>query len=230
MISYSLDNLRCTSELPLYFRYPSQIYPQSAFVQMDEDGDISATYSTEIGNAVSSEIWHKKTLCWYVDSEITGDVLADFLESDEIGELLQRVHDGHSVEWVNGNQVGILDEDALEAFEEIESLLLELANDDSGETTKDVWPVDEFLFCSNGLFQSWSNGLLSKAVAEAKADAKNQNIYLDGDIKESLLESALSYVVDNQAGLTFEHLEALVESGKIDQEQADNYADEFFVY
>ncbi len=153
--------------------------------------------------------------------------MADFLESEEIGELLQRVHDGHSVEWENGNQVGILDEDAIEAFEEFQSQLLGLTEDDLGENTKDVWSVDDFLFSSNGLFQSWSDGQLSKAVAAAKADAKNQNIYLDGDVKKSLLECALSYVVDKQAGLTVEHLDALVESGEIDQDQADDYADEF---
>ena len=75
---------------PLYCRYPHQTEPQPAYVQLDEDGDVTTGYSGEIGGGVPAHVWHGRTLRWTVPASVQGDVLADLLAGDAL-PLLQRL-------------------------------------------------------------------------------------------------------------------------------------------
>ena len=129
-ISIKTDNLR--GEIaPLYCRYQGQTDCQGAYVQMNEDGIVSADYNAEIGWAVTFDVFHNRTLSWGVASRVRGDALADLLESDEMRALFERVHTGHDVEWDGNNNVGHLDDDARAASDEIEAELTTLGEDEA---------------------------------------------------------------------------------------------------
>lgn len=226
MITHSIDNLKTKDSCPLFYRYPTQTSAQPAYVYMDENGNITADYNSLIGNATTPEVWFNCTLSWSVSPKVTGEFLAEFLESDEANELFLAVWNGHSIESNNGKDRGVLDEDASDASDEIQSLLDELSDPSRG-CSLSVWEVSEFLFCANVLEQVWGSGPVSAAVAETKADAKSQEIYIDGNIKECLLEEALRYVDEELDGLTADHLGELVRHNYIKQEKADKYAAEF---
>jgi hypothetical protein len=122
----SLDNLRA-SRAPLFHRYPREVNPQPAFVLLSEEGEVSADSSGEIGNGVPASVWHGCDLRFPVSPSVSGSDLADYLERFDRGRaLLERIHEGHSVEWDGSNHVGHLDDDAQAAREELEAALLEL--------------------------------------------------------------------------------------------------------
>ena len=226
MITYSIDNLTAEDSCPLFYRYPTQINAQPAYVQMDEEGDITTGYNTEIGNGATPDVWYKCTLRWNVAPEIKGESLATLLESDEANELFLAVWNGHSIEHKNGNRVGVLDEEASDASDEIQSLLDELSNHSSGDSAN-VWDVSEFLFSSNKLLDVWKSGPVAIAVAKIKADALSQDVYIDGNISKCLLEEAFRYVDEELEGLTADHLDELVRHKYLVQDLADKYAAEF---
>ena len=119
-VTINTANLRGIAA-PLY--YPRQNGPLSAFVEMDEQGNVSAGINYEIGGAVPAHVWHNRTLRWGVSPYANGNNLANLLESERVRELFERVHNGHSVEWDGSNMVGRLDEDAAAAALELEQVL-----------------------------------------------------------------------------------------------------------
>lgn len=223
---YSIEDLKTSDGCPLFYRYPSQILAQPAFVQLDEEGVVTAGYNSEIGNAVPADVWHKCVIRWDVAPEVRGMALARLLESDEVKELIRVVRNGHSTEYKNGNRVGHLDEEASDARDEIQNLLDELS-DPSNEDAADVWDASEYLFSSNELLQVWASGPIPIAVAEINADAMSQDVCLDGDVSECLLEEAHRYVKKEIDGLTADHLDELVRHKYIMQAEADEYACSF---
>lgn len=125
-----LDNFR-DSLAPLFHRYPREVNPQGALVEITEEGAVSADWNGEIGNGVPSFGWHGRTIRVPVSPFVSGPDLADFLERFARGRvLLERIHEGHSVEWDGSNFVGSLDEDAQAAREELETALRELKQAD----------------------------------------------------------------------------------------------------
>lgn len=60
-ITIHTDTLRGHAA-PLYHQYPQQSQPQPAYIEITEDGDVSAGYSGEIGGAVPMAVWHHRTL------------------------------------------------------------------------------------------------------------------------------------------------------------------------
>lgn len=121
-VEIDVSNLR-GAEVPLYKVYQNQNKPQPAFVELDENGNVSADIDYEIGGAVPVRVAHNRTLRWGVSPYAQGDSLADLLESERVRELFERVHNGHSVEWNGRNMVGRLTEDAEAAALELEAIL-----------------------------------------------------------------------------------------------------------
>ncbi len=186
-ISIKTDNLR--GEIaPLYCRYQGQTDCQGAYVQMNEDGIVSADYNAEIGWAVTFDVFHNRTLSWGVASRVRGDALADLLESDEMRALFERVHTGHDVEWDGNNNVGHLDYDARAASDEIEAELTTLGEDEASMGA--VWDVDQWL--EHSAFDDiWETGkTLTEAVTAVEESAAAENIELDGDVSRYLLDRA----------------------------------------
>lgn len=222
LLTINTENLR--GEIaPLYSRYQGQINAQPAYVELDEDGNVSADYSGEIGNAVPMTVWHRRTLRWSVSNQVRGDELADLLESDEVVALLERVYLGHTVEWDGNNHTGSLDDDARAASDELDTIFGEAPN--SGNDGSGVWDAGEWLDGA-GLLGSWSGKPLDEAVSEIQEQAESDSVYLDGDVETVLLEWAETYVRDDKPGLDANHLRALTDADRINAEDIAEYADD----
>ena len=77
-ISKSLLSL-AGQKAPLYHVYPQQLYPQSAFISLDESGTVSADYDGEIGNAVPMNVWHGRTMRFAIPCDLSGDAIIDLV-------------------------------------------------------------------------------------------------------------------------------------------------------
>jgi hypothetical protein len=186
-ITIKTDNLR--GEIaPLYCRYQGQTDCQGSYVEMNEDGVISADYNAEIGGAVTFDFFHSRTLSWGVAACVRGDALADLLESAEMRALFERVHAGHSVEWDGNNNVGHLDDDARAASDELEAELTALGEDEGAMGA--VWEVGQWL--ENSAFDDiWEPGKsLAEAVTSVEESAEADSVELDGDVSSYLLDRA----------------------------------------
>jgi hypothetical protein len=175
-----LDTLRA-SRAPLYHRYDREINPQPAFVLLSEEGEVSADSSGEIGNGIPSSVWHGRDLRFPVSPFASGSDLADFLERFDRGRvLLERIHEGHSVEWDGSNYVGTLDDDAQAARDELEAALQEVEEADVQRVEDwlgampwaDLWPVADNH---------------RQAVEALEHTARQDGIVLDGDVGDYLL-------------------------------------------
>jgi hypothetical protein len=104
----------------LYHRYPGQTSAQDCHVELDcETRTLSASYDTEIGNALPSAVWHGRVR-WYGIPTLRADAADALL--DRLAPLAARVCDGYERVWDGSNHVGQLDADALEAEEAIVDL------------------------------------------------------------------------------------------------------------
>ncbi|MEW6647203.1 MAG: hypothetical protein AB1450_08400 [Pseudomonadota bacterium] len=220
-VSINTSNLR-EKIAPLYHRYQSQSEAQDAYVEMTENGTVSADWDGEI-SGTPADVWHNRTLRWSVPSTVRGDELADLLERADVIALLERVYLGHTVEWDGNNHVGHLDDDADEASGELARIFereLNTSNDGAG-----VWDAREWMD-GVGLLGNWSGKPLDEAVSEVEAGAESEGVHLDGDVEDELLDWAESYVDSDRAGLDAHHLRALLNDGRIDAETAAEYADD----
>lgn len=219
-ITLNIANIDDPSDpAPLYLRYPMQTAPQSAMIEMDEHGEVSAGTNGEIGNAVPAYVWHGRTLRWDVPAAVRGDALAELLRGDAL-PLLERVHAGHSVDWDGSNHVGRLDDDAQDASYALQRLIDRDLRDNSACVA--VWRVGDWLWSSCSLDQHWSDQPLADVAATLEDEATRDGVMLDGDVAESLLGQAMYYYEDGRP-LTATHLGALVAAGRITQDQADEY-------
>ena len=184
-ITFKIDNLRDVLA-PVYNRYPGQTNAQPAYVEMCEDGTITADSDGNIGGGMSFDVYHGRTIRWGINNSLRGDTLADTLEQRL--DLFQRVHDGQSIEWNGNNYVGRLDDDAQEAHDEIAAELDALSSDESSLTP--VWEVDRWL--ENTAFDDiWPEGkTLDEAIEAIEVEATLAGIELEGRIKDCLLYKA----------------------------------------
>lgn len=222
-IRFAINNLLGDDECPLYQRYPSEHEPEEAYVQLSEGGVVSAGIASSEG--VPVRVFNNCDLRWGVAPDVIGQVLAEFLRSTDVRGLLETVWYGHDVDWSNGNQVGALDDEAQEAYDELQYLLSEIG-ESQGETST-VWEVSEYLFCSNSLCDVWSSESLVAAVEAVEADAESQNVFIDGDIAECLLDEAMNYIEAEEQGLTLSHLNELVSHKRITEQLAADYKTTF---
>jgi hypothetical protein len=113
---------------------------------LDEDGNtvlyVKDRHSSD--NGTSSDEWHGRDQVWTNRNPSCGVVDLEALEqlAKDVSPLLDRVHAGHNVEWDGSNMVGTLDDDAQEASELIEKLVMdcEWANDQIA-----VWDASDWI-------------------------------------------------------------------------------------
>jgi hypothetical protein len=144
---------------PLFRQYPRQAAGQAAYVEMNKDGVIDARYNTEIGNPVSLDVWHSRTLHFPVPCLVNGRALLDFLNGEGRG-LLARIHAEHVIKWDGSNHVGRLGEPAWAVSEALCRKLEALPVDAK------VWSVDEWV-AKDRLEDVWPDGSTLDAAAEA---------------------------------------------------------------
>jgi len=213
-LKFNLASLR-GSVAPLSHTYPKQINRQPAYVELAEDGEITAGWSGEIGSGVPMDVWNDRTLRMSVPHNVNGPDLADYLEGEGIG-LLEAIHAGHSVRWDGSDHVGRLTDAARVAKEKLEEALLAF------DSTVEVWTADEYLFNANTLRDLWLGRSLDDVVYELKLEAEGFDGVIKGDLRDALLDAAeRAFDASGDDGLDEYHIAALLEDGRITQAQAD---------
>lgn len=213
----SVESMR-DEAAPLYCQYPGQSTPQPAYIEMDENGAVSASYSGEIGNGAPAAVWHSRTLRFDVSSSLSGAALADMVADDAVQSLLARIHAGHRVEWDGSNHTGALTSDAEAARDDLAGRLTE----DEGDLQ--IISAEDWLFSSCSLGEHWDGGDLSAAV-ETLESYVDEHEYIDGDLRASLIGRAREMAENDLPGLNAGHLSTLVAEGEITQAAADAYAE-----
>jgi hypothetical protein len=181
----------------------------SAFLLLDEDGNVSIDIRAPWGmNSFPIDEWHGRTQCWEISSAVHRDALRGAFSDTYILELLQRVHNGHSVEWNGNNYVGVLNEDAEEASDELEQCFDDLATWDVRSAYD--WLAEEYIDAN-----LWPAGTtVQQVVADLKAEARDRNVLIaEGTkgISDMLCEILLEQLkTDDTFTLTAEQREALL--------------------
>lgn len=120
---------------PLYHRYPGQVKPQGAFLELDAAGHVRADWNGEIGSAIPAEVYCRRVLRYKVPADLSGRGIAELFE--HFRPLLARIHAGHSISWDGREMRGFLTADAQEAEDALEYGLYDMApvdfdRDDTG--------------------------------------------------------------------------------------------------
>lgn len=116
-----LDAEQRAEKYPLHRHYPGQTNAQDAFLQLEPDGKVTAGYNPEIGNAVLEGVVMGRILRWEIPNRCT--VLEIETLFGEVKHLLQRIHDGRSIEWDGRNRMGVLNDDAKQADDLLDDFL-----------------------------------------------------------------------------------------------------------
>lgn len=174
------------SRTPLFCQYDRQIRPQDAYVQIDNDGTVSASYNSEIGDSLPPSVYFGIDIRIPCSSGVDGDALATYMESPEFIAGLERIKAGHVIEQYNRR--GALTDDAQAALNEIEQALQALKQ-------WDVWTLDTYLDNSDTAFDDVTMaGSVEKLVAiwrRAIDQSLDEGIHVfcdDDDLRSNLLK------------------------------------------
>lgn len=130
----------------LHHRYPGQSERQDCYIELDcQDGELTADYNAEIGNAVPMAVHHGHVRRYTIPC-LRADAANDLL--DEIAPFAQRIVDGYSSRWDGSNHIADLTEDAVDAEESIRDLIVALEDVDA--ETVNVWQAGDWFATLGG--------------------------------------------------------------------------------
>jgi hypothetical protein len=161
-IHYGIENLRYQAT-PLYYQYPHRSGPQNAYLEMSENGFVTAGWDAETDDSIPMYVQNRECFRWTLSPNADGESLYGFLRSDRMRSLLERVHKGHRVEQDGYRWIGNLTRDAHKASLEIESILNE-----KPYLERKVYHVKDWLE---------SRFSADDVVATSHIDAYVQNVY-----------------------------------------------------
>ena len=166
-----------------------------ARIVIAEDGTVCLDVDTRYGGDGTPMAEHHRRVLAYTVASAKGGSLAldidalreDLAEGGTLATLIDRIIDGHAVEWDGSNNIGVLDEDASEADEALRDAL------DGGAYVSDtpVMGAVEWLRGSNtaiatlaaiGLAVDADDAAVAAKVAELSAEADGQDVILVGDV------------------------------------------------
>lgn len=217
-ITLDIDNLKAGA--PLYCQYPGQHNLQPAYVEINEDGFVSADCSGEVGGGIPMHVWHNRTIRIPVPAEANGLELARVLREEAL-PLLEAIHAGHSIEWDGNNHVGRLDDDARAAAEKLEEMLADVP-------VMTVWSASEWLFSGDATLEhAWLRGeTIDQAAHRNWQYSEGTEDWIDGSLQDALAREASRVVLraiddQNGSGLRPEWIDAALADGRISAEEAD---------
>jgi len=216
-INLDIDEFDTDEPAPLYHHYSSEYYAQPAYVEMDSDGNVIASYSSQTGSYNLFDDPSNIVLRWKIPSAVNGRCLFNTLHSEKVMTLLENIHLGHDVDWnpSTNDYVGSLDEEAQSAFEELKYILQDLECDEA------IHAADVDI---NPILEHWPSGSIESAAEAFVDDAASDMVLIYGDIEVDFVMAVKEIFDKDQPGLTYDHLNKLVEEGEIDSEEADDYA------
>lgn len=167
-----------------------------------------------VRSITSDDSGYVRDLNWVVSCAVNGTVLADFLGSPKIIELLNRVHAGHHLDEDNH----VLGFDAQCAYIELDKAIVDL----NGSAAK-IWPVGEWLFANHQLTDHWEHQTLSIAASELELKSYAPRILLAGDIRDCLLDRAEYQFYVQPKTLNRDHVDTLRIWGRITVEEVEEW-------
>lgn len=112
----------------LHCRYQGELEGQSCHIALDlEDGRMWADYNPEIGGGIPASVYNGRTRWWSIPCMTSAS--ANQLMT-EIKPLAERILVGSEIKWDGNNNVGILNEDAGQAEQEIRDHLGDISEYD----------------------------------------------------------------------------------------------------
>lgn len=173
---------------PMYWRYPREINPQDAYLEIDLERDTADwEYDSEIGGGVPAPVWHGVRQRIPCSCSLSSAQIAQL--SEELRPLIERVCAGGDSEWNGSNWVGTLTDDARDALDEIETRLGE------EEAQAQVWRVGEWLSGARydvtreyHITHETSDERLTEIADALEQEAVSDGVYLDGDVIDELTE------------------------------------------
>jgi len=154
------------------------------YLELDPSAEIlRADYNSEIGNAVPVPVWHGRIRRYTLPSPyLHAPAIAWFL--DEIAPYAQRVCDGYTEEWDGSNYAGCLDDDALDAEEEIYRIL-------DNQTDEDT---DCIQVCDADEFYQYEHGDLLGQIAAGATDEELEEMIINGADEIDVLENVDAFI------------------------------------
>jgi hypothetical protein len=222
-ITLNLSALESSSKPAPLYDEDSQGTVVEAYLTLDEDGEVGLTTLWPHGGT-PAHIWHGRTRTWKMDAAVHGGHLRAFLESDSTLDLLEAVHQSHTVEWDGHNEAGRLDECGWQASEALQTGLDALSESESVQ----VWHVADWLQRTR-VDDWWAVGQsFEDVVAELANEAEAHDVQLEGDLADYVRERLLDeYEDDERVLLRNEQRAALQEHkyadrlARIDAKHAD---------
>lgn len=112
-----------TQATDLFRWYDGQSEPQPCLLKLDlTDGELTCDYNPEISNAVPEPVDHRRTLTFEIPC-LTADAANQLMA--EVQPLAQRILAGASIEWNGSSHVGVLNDDAQAAEDELAAAVAE---------------------------------------------------------------------------------------------------------
>lgn len=202
---------------PLHHQYPGQCSVQPAYLELYEDGSVSADWDGEIGGGTPMNVWNGRSIRWSLPDSLTGEAVADFLAREDVAALLARIHEGHSVEWDGSNNVGRLTEDAAEAQQDLEQLIQ--SNPFSESDFAWVMTAREWAFGEQNVAEVWPDQ--SETLEAVAARVEHDTIHADARIvlttkmQDAFLDEIEEAYDRERDYLRPHHIAALEEAGRI---------------
>lgn len=166
----------------------NSLKPQTPYIELDLTSPDNAihidTYCQIDGTPIS--VWHGIVRRYYLSPYTDAEALTTDINAGVFDDLFQRIVDGSEVEWNGSNYVGRLNEDALDAEEELEKILEEYADGTIG-----LWDAADWLQDSSdedlGVTADSSDDELAKKARELEEEARAEGavvVWIEDELKE----------------------------------------------
>src|SRR5690606_33300771 len=122
----------------------SDLRQEQAYLYFDpQDRSLwTETLNTFERSGVPMEVYHGVILRWPLPASTNGEWLTRAINDGDLDELLDRIKAGYTCDWDGSNWVGTMNQDAENAYLEIESLLERFVDYDLGVWWADHWLAD----------------------------------------------------------------------------------------
>lgn len=175
-------------DVPLFARHVDRPAPYRAFVQMQEDGIITAGIYDQLDYADPLLVRRGLLLSWDVHPAANGNDLADLMESDKVQKLFRRVERG----WRRGYQLDGLSKDAQDASDELTKIF---APESGNYTVMKILRADDWIGAGFDLIDLNMAGSV-KACALKMRTYDPESIAILGDLEEAVVERADQMIRD----------------------------------
>lgn len=215
MINLQIEK-QIQEKAPLYQRYETQTLPQQAFIYLFDNGNVYIDCNHEPSNNISFDEFYGRTITFPVSEYLSGNQIKELFEDEVILNLLNKVHEGHTLEYRSQDPpIGKLTDEAIKAKDQLQDIL----DDIEGEIQ--VWNVNDWLFDNQNLFDHWNQHTsLQDAIKYTEGLVEyNQIIY--GDMEEALLNEAHHRFTTNKP-IYKTHIKELLKRNLITKDDLDD--------